>query len=86
MKIPRNTPEVAVYFLAGSLPAVAFLHQKQLGLFNMICNLNDNFLKSHAIDILTSGNFGKSWFNNIRILCQQYNLPHPLTLLHKPYV
>ena len=50
----------------------------------MICNLNDNFLKSHAIDILTSGNFGKSWFNNIRILCQQYNLPHPLTLLHNP--
>ena len=84
MKIPPNTPDVAVYFLAGSLPLAAFLHQKQLSLFNMICNLDENFLKLHAIDILMNGVTEKSWFHNIRFLCQQYGLPHPLTLLHHP--
>ena len=84
MKIPPNTPDVAVYFLAGSLPAEALLHQKQLVLFNMICHLEENFLKLHAIDILLSGDAGNSWFHNIQLICYQYGLPNPLTLLNQP--
>ena len=86
MKLPVNTPEASIYFLAGSLPVTAFLHQRQLTLFSMICHLQGNFLQLHAIDILT--NFRqtevKSWFHLIVTLCQQYDLPHPLCQLHDP--
>ena len=86
MKLPSNTPDAAVYFLAGSLPAAAYLHQKQLTLFNMICHLEENLLKKHAIDILTKHKqtSAKSWFHHIVTLSQKYDLPHPLLLLNDP--
>ena len=86
MKLPSGTPDAAVYFLAGSLPTSAFLHQRQLSLFNMICHLENNFLKSHAMDVLTKfkQSQSKSWFHSIQDLCMQYSLPHPLLLLDRP--
>ena len=51
----------------------------------MICRLPDDPLNSHARNVLTmSKRSSKSWFWQIRDLCLQYSLPHPLHLLQYP--
>ena len=84
-KLPSLTPHSVTYFLAGSLPLTAQLHIRQLGLFSMICRLPDDPLNSHARNVLTlSKRSSKSWFWQIRDLCLQYCLPHPLHFLDYP--
>ena len=85
MKVPKHTPDSAVYFLAGSLPVLALLHLRQFSLFNMICHLPDNPLHILARRILVECKpTSCSWFHSVRNLCIQYNLPHPLILLQSP--
>ena len=84
-KLPKNTPESFVMFLAGSLGATANIHMRQLGLFGMICRLPQNILYSVATSKLSSEpDDSSSWFIQIRQLCTQYSLPSPLSLLSKP--
>ena len=83
MKLRDKTPDPAIYFLAGSLPLEALLHLRQLSLFLMICHLQENVLKAHAIQTLACLRKG-SWFNALRNICVRYNLPHPLDLLSHP--
>ena len=74
-----------VLFLAGSLPGEAILHTKQLTLFSMICRLPGDPLHTHAHYVLTcSPRSAKSWFQQVRDICLQYSLPHPLELLQHP--
>ena len=83
MKLHEKTPECVVFFLAGSLPGLALLHLRQLSLFMMICHLDGNLLKSLALNTLVEAKPStKSWFQQIRDLCIQYELPHPISLLH----
>ena len=83
-RLHQNTPRAVVYFLAGSLPAEAILHSKQLSLFSMICHLPTDPLHDHAKYILSGQLSSKSWFLQIRDICCQYNLPNPLQLLDNP--
>ena len=84
-RLHQNTPRSIVYFLAGSLPGEAVFHTKQLSLFSMISRLPQNPLHSHARYVLSSAlPSARSWFQQIRDLCLQYNLPHPLQLLDCP--
>ena len=79
------TPSPVIYFLAGSLPGIALLHQRQLSLFGMISRLPDNILHEHAKNIFSSETIAnKSWFTQIRELCLCYRLPHPLNILSTP--
>ena len=48
LKLYPSTPHAFTYFIAGSLPAKAIVHQRQLGLFNMICNLPHDPLHRRA--------------------------------------
>ena len=51
----------------------------------MICRRSNTPLHSHAVNILTSAKFiAYSWFQQIRNLCIQYDLPHPIELLQSP--
>ena len=85
MKLHDKTLRCVVHFLAGSLPATALLHIRQLGLFAMICRLPDNILHSYAIYYFSSDRFRKSsWFSQVHLLCKLYSLPDPLTLLSDP--
>ena len=84
-KLYQRTPDPVVYFLAGSLPFSAHLHKRQLTLFGMLCRLPDNILHRLAKYILTTyPDSTKSWFMQIKKLCFQYELPHPLLLLSDP--
>ena len=85
MNLRDRTPECVVFFLAGSLPFSALLHLRQLSLFSMICHLPGNILNSMATNTLLSAKpSSKSWFQIIRDLLIQYELPHPLLLLKNP--
>ena len=84
-KLHQRTPSPFVYFMAGSLPGQAILHLKQLSLFSMICRLPEDPLNLHARYILVSAKPStNSWFQQIRNLCLQYQLPHPIQLLDHP--
>ena len=85
LKLHDRTPDSVVYFLAGSLPAVAMLHLKQLSLFSMITRLSQNILNKIGRYILTVANDrSRSWFLTVRDICQMYQLPHPLSQLDSP--
>ena len=84
-KLHTKTPEPVVFFLAGSLPFRGFLHIRQLTIFSMICRLQNNILHKIAEYVLTRlPDTAKSWFMQIKKLCFQYDLPHPLQLLKEP--
>ena len=79
------TPRSVICFLAGSLPGAALLHLRQLSIFGMICRLPENILHKHAVNYFSSVTpSSKSWFSQIRALCLQYDLPHPLEQLESP--
>ena len=85
MKLHDRTPDCVVFLLAGSLPIPALLNLRQLSLFSMICHLEGNILKTLASNILIEAKpSANSWFQQIRDLCIQYQLPHPLALLQSP--
>ena len=86
LRLHDKTPRVVIYFMAGSFPLTAILHQRQLALFGMICRLDpNNILHRHAWNIYTSSTLSKgSWFHQIRRCCIQYNLPHPSLILSSP--
>ena len=85
-KLHDRTPEAVVHFLAGSLPAESYLHLRQLSLFNMITRLPNNILNRIArYTLITKKDHQKSWFTYISKLCSMYGLPHPLSLLDKPF-
>ena len=67
LKIHDRTPDPLVYFLAGSLPAAATLHLKQLSLLSMISRLPDNILNKIGRHVLTvADDRTKSWFLMVR--------------------
>ena len=85
LKLPTNSSSAVVHFIAGSLPFTAILHLRQFSIFGMICQLQDDPLRSLAQTILlTSPSSSNSWFMLLRNLMLSYNLPHPLTLLRRP--
>ena len=87
LKLHNKTPRCVVLFLAGSLPASALLHLRQVGLFSMICRsgYRNGILFNYAIDYFESKSQRKSsWFSQIVRICEKYSLPSPLSLLRHP--
>ena len=85
LRLHEKTPRCVTHFLAGSLPASALLHIRQVGLFLMICRLKNNELLHHATYVFSNGSPHKtSWFHQIEVICKEYLLPHPLSMLQNP--
>ena len=75
---------VVIFFGSGTLPGEAILHSRQLTVFGMISRLPGNILNTIAQNLLLAmGEKDTSWFGQIRSLCHQYALPHPLKLLEQ---
>ena len=85
-RLHKATPSCFIYFLAGCLPAEAILHLRQLSLLGMIARLGDkNILFMHAMNVLVCAKkSSRSWFIQIRDICLQYGLPHPVDFLSSP--
>ena len=85
LRLHERTPRSVVYFLAGTLPVRALLHQRILSLFSMVCHLQGDPLNDHARHtLLFSTLSSKSWFLQVKDICALYGLPHPLQLLDSP--
>ena len=84
LRLQSKSPRCVVYFLSGSLPFTALIHLRQLSLFGMISRLKDSVLYKHAVNALHTKQSSHSWFHQIRDICLQYQLPHPLTTLADP--
>ena len=82
LRLKPNTPQSVCYFLSGSLPAEAILHLRQLSILSMIMSAKDSILNKHGLNALNSKSSSRSWFHQVRDICLQYQLPHPMTLLH----
>ena len=86
---PR-TPAPVVFFLAGSLPASAKYHLRQLSLRGMVARLGpDSILHRYGRHILASPPSScppssSPWFVQIRQVSQKYGLPDPLYVLANP--
>ena len=53
LRLHEKSPRSIIYYMAGSLPASAILHQRQMSLFSMICHLKDDPLhQQHAYHVL----------------------------------
>ena len=89
-KLYPCTPAPVVFFLAGTLPASAVLHLRQLSLPGMIGRLGSNsILHRHGCEILSSPPASpipsrQSWFHQLRSLCETYSLPDPIYILANP--
>ena len=84
-KLAKTTPDCVVYFLSGSLPSTALIHLRQLGLLGMLARLGDSsVLLQLGKQVLLSTSNCKSWFQQVRIISQKYDLPDPLFILQSP--
>ena len=86
-KLYKSSPDVFVYFLAGSLPIIALLHLRQLTLLGMIARLGpSNILFRHGMNVCSSSSnrHSNSWFMKIKHVCSQYGLPTPYQLMTNP--
>jgi hypothetical protein len=86
-KLPTNTPACVIYFLAGSLPATALLHLRQLCLLGMLARQGEeSILQQVGRQALMYSGKGshRSWFLQLRTISQQYGLPDPLLTLQSP--
>ena len=88
LRLYPRTPACFVYLLAGSLPASAILHKRQLSLLGMIARQGDGaILHRYGHHILTNPPLtsrspsSSPWFIQVRGLCRQYGLPDPLEVL-----
>ena len=55
LRLHDRTPRSIVYYLAGSLPAKAFIHQRQMSLFAMVCHVAQHVLLHSKVN-------KRSWF------------------------
>ena len=89
-KLYPKTPAPVVFFLAGTLPASAVLHLRQLSLLGMIARLGpSSILHHHGCQILSAPPASllpsrQSWFLQTRSLCHEYSLQDPLYVLANP--
>ena len=84
-KLPKNTPACVIFFLAGSLPISATIHLRQLGLLGMLARKGkESLLVKIGTVVLLSASETKSWFNHVRRISVDYDLPDPLLILQSP--
>ena len=79
LRLPVDTPDPFVYLISGCLPISAIIHLRQLALIVQLNQLGPSHTSYiHAILTLTSSPIPKwSWWHNVSLMCQKYNIPPP---------
>ena len=82
LKLSNSSPNPALYFLSGELPAEGVLHIRALGLLHNIASNPRTTVYSMIVYLLKmcSSN-STTWSNHIQLICLQYGLPSPLSVL-----
>ena len=82
LKLSSSSPIPALYFLLGELPVEAVLHIRTLSLLHNIWSNPSTTV--HAMEVYILKIFSSNsttWSNRIQLLCLQYGLPSPLSVL-----
>ena len=80
LRLKPRTPHGVCLFLAA-LPGEALLHLRQLSILGMIIESEGSILHKHGLNALSSKPSSHSWFNQLKDLCLEYQLQHPLTCM-----
>ena len=82
LKLSKSSPIPALHFLLGELPVEANLHIRTLSIFHNIWSNPNSTVNAIVVYILKMcSENSTTWSNHVQLLCQQYGLPSPLTLL-----
>ena len=82
LKLSNSSPVPALLFLLGELPVQGALHIRTLGLFHNIWANPDTTVHTMLVYIMKMCSArSTTWANHVQLLCQQYGLPPPLSLL-----
>ena len=82
LKLSQTSPIAPLYFLMGELPLEANLHMDVLILFwNIWSNPQTKVFDIVKYILMMTDNTSLTWAAHVRILCQTYQLPDPLTLM-----
>ena len=82
LKLSNSTPLPTLFYLLGELPIEGTLHIRTLGLFHNICTNPDTTVFTMVAYILKMcSSSSTTWSNHIQLLCKQYGLPSPLSVL-----
>ena len=78
LRLPPKTPQVILYFLAGSIPGEGLVHLRQLSLLGMIRGLSGSLLNRICLQVFYKPTRYQSfsWFHQVRNICLKYLLPH----------
>ena len=84
LKLSKSSPIPALYFLLGELPIEAHLHIDLLMFFhNILVNSGTKLNQVMHYILMMSDDRSTTWSVHVRLLCKQYGLPDPLTMLQK---
>ena len=82
LKLSKSSPIPALHFLLGELPVEGVLHIRTLCLLQNIWSNPSLTIFSMVTYILKMCDRNSStWSHHVQLLCQQYGLPSPLSLL-----
>ena len=82
LKLSKTSPVPSLYFLLGEIPLEAAMHIDLLVLFWCIwANPQTKVHKIVKYLLMMSNNTSVTWTSHLRIICQMYHLPDPLTLM-----
>ena len=82
LKLSCTSPVSGLHFLLGELPVEAKVHIETLTLFYNIATATDTTLYKLIEYVLKmSQPNSTTWSNHVRLLCQVYGLPNPLSVL-----
>ena len=87
LKLSKSSPIPGLYFLLGELPVDGVLHIRTLGLFHNILSNPGLTIHNMVAYILKMCDMNSTtWSNHVQLLCIQYNLPSPLSLLQDRFL
>ena len=84
LRLSPSSPVPGLYFLLGELPLECRLHYLVLSLFhNIWVNPQSRIYQITQYVLKMSDLTSTTWANHVRLLCMQYAIPDPLTLLQQ---
>ena len=84
LKLSQSSPIPALFFLLGEMPVQGALHIQTLGLFHNIWSNPNTTVHNIVMYILKlCSSKSTTWSNHVQLLCLQYGLPPPLSLINE---
>ena len=82
LKLSSSSPTPALFFLLGEMPIEGLLHIRTLGLLHNVWSNPSTTVYNMVVYMLKMCKRNSTtWSNHVHLLCEQYDLPSPLSVL-----